>query len=629
MNRRSVTDLLFDPFEKWVDAYVAYDEQSTPPNRFWPFLWQYMKPFKWPLVLAALFSFFVAFVEVGLIYYVGRLVDIMSDVTPGEFWTRYGTEILLVFLAVLIIRPIIQSLDTILLKIAIQPNIAALGRWRAHRYVLQQPVGWFENDFAGRIANRVTSLPAVTGEFMLLIMMGISFFVAFFFASVALLGSTAPILLVPLVFWLVLYVSLLWYFLPRVRRASRKSSSARSRTLGYLVDAYSNIQSVKLFDHGPHEEEVTKEIFENHRRTYGAENRIFTMMDSGQILLNGVLTIGLSGWALWLWTHGDISVGGVAAATTLAIRINGMTGRIMNILMGMFRSVGVINEGMETVAQPLGMVDAPDAKAFAFRAGKIDIQSVSHHYDKTHGGIDNVSLIVQPGEKVGLVGRSGAGKTTLMKCLLRLLDPERGHVLIDDQDVSTVTQSSLRRQIGVVQQESALLHRTIRDNICYGTPDATEDDIKAAARQALADDFIPQLQDSYGNQGYDAQVGERGVKLSGGQRQRIALARVILKDAPILILDEATSALDSVAEAQVQQALYGMMEGKTVIAIAHRLSTIARMDRIVILDEGRIVEEGTHTELLAKQGLYAELWRYQSGGYLNVNGNQEPDAEDA
>ena len=410
----------------------------------------------------------------------------------------------------------------------------------------------------------------------------------------------------------------------RVGPASKASADARSMTTGRVVDSYTNIHSVKLFAHHDTELAYAREAIEQTRRTFGREMRIFTAMDIMLVTLNGLLIVAVVGWGIWLWAQGAASVGVVAAATALTLRLNAMTGWIMWALSDFFRALGVVSEGMETITEPIQLTDAPGAKPLDLTHGAITFDAVSHHYGRDAGGIDALDLTIKPGEKVGLVGRSGAGKSTLVKLLLRFYDAEQGRILIDGQDISRVTQDSLRVQIGMVQQDSSLLHRSVRDNILYGRPDAGEDAMCAAAKRAEAHEFILDLSDPQGRTGYDAHVGERGVKLSGGQRQRITLARAILKDAPILVLDEATSALDSEVEAQILQTLYGVMEGKSVIAIAHRLSTIARMDRIVVLDRGRIVEDGTHDALLAANGLYAGFWARQSGGFIGIEPGSGP-----
>ena len=426
-------------------------------------------------------------------------------------------------------------------------------------------------------------------------------------------------LAIPLLVWLLLYGLLIRWTVVRVGPASQAASDARSAVTGRVVDSYTNIHSVKMFAHTSTEREYAREAIEHARRTLQAEMRIYTRMDLGLTLINGYLVVSVVGWAIWLWSMGAASIGAVAIATSLVLRLNAMTGWIMWALTSFFRNLGIVAEGMETIAQPITLVDHPGAKPLDPGPGRIEFDAVAHHYGRRTGGLVRIDHVIEPGEKVGLVGRSGSGKSTFVKLLLRFYDVESGTIRVDGQDISRVTQDSLRARIGMVQQENSLLHRSVRDNILYGRPDATEEMVIRAARQAEACDFILDLEDPEGRSGFDAHVGERGVKLSGGQRQRIALARVILKDAPILVLDEATSALDSEVEAAIQDALHGMMEGKTVIAVAHRLSTIARMDRIVVLDEGKIVETGSHATLLAKGGLYAGFWRRQSGGFITTD----------
>ncbi|GFE49331.1 multidrug ABC transporter ATP-binding protein [Roseobacter cerasinus] len=606
---------MFRFFERLVDPYCDYTETNTPPQRLWPFFLQYSKPFKRVFVLAGIMSVVVAAIEIWLIFYMGRVVDLL-DGEPATVWDRYGTELILVALFILTARPLLQAIDVALLNNAILPNFATMIRWRAHRQVLRQSVGWFENDFAGRVANRIMQTPPAAGEVVFQVFDAISFSLAYLIGAAILLSTSDPRLLIPLLGWFVLYGLLLRWTITRIGPASKAASNARSVVTGRVVDAYTNIHSVKMFAHHEKELDYAKEAIEDTRRTFQAEMRIFTIMDVLLVALNGVLIIGVVGWAIVLWMQGQASVGVVAAATALTLRLNAMTGWIMWALTTFFQELGVVSEGMETIAQPITLIDQTGAKPLQLTDGTIQIKGLSHHYGRGSGGLDGIDLTIRRGEKIGLVGRSGAGKSTLVKLLLRFYDPERGQILIDGQDITEVQQDSLRLAIGMVQQDSSLLHRSVRDNILYGRADATEEDVFSAARQAQAHEFILDLQDPEGRQGYEAQVGERGVKLSGGQRQRITLARVILKDAPILLLDEATSALDSEVEAAIQDTLYGMMEGKTVIAIAHRLSTIAQMDRILVLDQGRIVEDGTHDALLARGGLYADFWARQSGGFL-------------
>ncbi|MCI5095627.1 MAG: ABC transporter ATP-binding protein/permease [Rhodobacteraceae bacterium] len=607
---------MFRFFENLIDPYCDYPETDRPPAKLWPFMLEYSRPFKRVFVLAALMSVVVASIEIGLIYYMGRVVDLLTG-DPAEVWDRYGTELIVLAVFVLLLRPMLQLVDVLLLNNAILPNFGTLIRWRAHKHVLRQSVGWFENDFAGRIANRIMQTPPAAGEVVFQVFDAITFSLAYLVGAAVLLMAADVRLLVPLLIWFGLYALLIHWTVTRVGPASQAASDARSTVTGRVVDSYSNIHSVKMFAHHDRELIYARDAIENTRKTFQVEMRIYTIMDAVLVFLNGLLIVGVVGWGIALWMQGSASVGIVAAATALTLRLNAMTGWIMWALTSFFRQLGVVAEGMETIAQPIDLVDEAQAKPLALTNGKIEIRDLSHHYGREAGGLDRINLTIQPGEKIGLIGRSGAGKSTLVKLLLRFYDSESGQILIDDQDIRSVTQDSLRSHIGMVQQDSSLLHRSVRDNILYGRPDASELEMVAAAKQAEAESFIRDLQDPQKRTGYDAHVGERGVKLSGGQRQRITLARVILKDAPILLLDEATSALDSEVEAAIQETLYGMMQGKTVIAIAHRLSTIAQMDRILVMDQGRIVEEGSHADLLAAGGLYAQFWGRQSGGFLN------------
>lgn len=608
---------MFKFFENLIDPYVDYPETDHPPQTLWLFLKDYAQPFKRVFAVTAVMSVIVAGIEVGLIYYMGRVVDLMSG-DPAQVWQNYGIELIIVAAFIVFLRPLIQAIDVALLNNSILPNFGTLIRWRAHKHVLRQSVGWFENDFAGRIANRIMQTPPAAGEVIFQVFDAISFSLAYFVGAAIMLSIVDPRLLLPLLIWFVLYAILVRWTVTRIEPASKAASDARSAITGRVVDSYTNIHSVKMFAHHRHELSFAKDAIEESRRTFQLEMQIFTKMDVALVTLNGLLIVGIVGWGILLWIQGEASAGVVAAATALTLRLNAMTSWIMWALTAFFRQLGVVAEGMETIAQPIELKDITSAKPLNLTRGGIELRSLSHHYGRQAGGLDRVSLTVKPGEKIGLVGRSGSGKSTLVKLLLRFYDPDHGSILIDGQDIAKVTQDSLRLNIGMVQQDSSLLHRSVRENILYGRPGASEKEIEEAARQAEAHEFILELSDPEGRTGYDAHVGERGVKLSGGQRQRITLARVILKDAPILLLDEATSALDSEVEAVIQDTLYGMMEGKTVIAIAHRLSTIAHMDRILVLDKGHIVEEGPHEALLEQGGLYATFWARQSGGFLNA-----------
>ncbi|QLQ20354.1 MAG: ABC transporter ATP-binding protein [Exiguobacterium profundum] len=610
---------MFSFFETLVDPYSSYARTDAPPRRLWPWLRQFVRPFRAVFAVTGVIAVLTAFTEVALIWYVSGLVDYLARFGPAALWAEKGSEIVAVAALILLARPLIQVTSVALLHNTIIPNFATMIRWRAHAHVLRQPVGWFESDFAGRIANRIMQTPAAAADAVFQV------FDAMAFASVTVVGAgimladADPRLLLPLVAWFVLYMFLVRWTVSRAGPAAQAASDARSMVTGRVVDAYTNIHSVKLFADQTQELDYAKEAIEAARATQMTEMRIITRMDLGLNLLNAALIVSVTGWSLWLWGQGAASIGTVAAASALVLRLNNMTYWIMWAFTSLVQQLGVVQEGMETITQPIGLVDRPGAKPLKLTAGKVEIDQVSHHYGRGFGGLQSVSLTIRPGERIGIVGRSGAGKSTLVKLLLRFYDTEGGAIRIDGQDISAVTQDSLRSAIGMVQQDSSLLHRSVRENILYGRPEASEAEMLAAAKRADAHDFILTLQDPQGRTGYDAQVGERGVKLSGGQRQRVALARVILKDAPILILDEATSALDSEAEAAIQEALFGVMEGKTVIAIAHRLSAIAAMDRIVVLEDGQVAEEGTHAALLNRGGLYARFWARQSGGFIGLD----------
>lgn len=597
---------------------MPYAEDDTPPTRLWPFLMTYARPFRRVFWAAGIMSVIVAVVEIWLISYMGRLVDLIAPGSEGTIWSDHGLELLFVCVFLLTLRPLLQVLTVAILNNTIIPNFGTIVRWRAHRHVLRQSVGWFEDDFAGRIANRIMQTPPAAGEVAFQVFDAVTFALAYVVAAAFLLADADPRLLIPLFVWFLLYCALMRWTVKRVGPAAKASSDARSEVTGRVVDSYTNIHAVKMFAHHDREVNYAYEAIEKTRQALQREMRLYTIMDVSLVLLNGFLIVAVVGWALWLWTGGLATAGIVAAAAALTLRLNAMTGWIMWAVTNLFQNLGVISEGMETIAQPITLTDQSDAKTLVVTEGRIELDGLTHHYGRASGGLDNLSLTIPAGQKVGLVGRSGAGKSTLVKMLLRFYDAEGGRILIDGQDIAGVSQDSLRRAIGMVQQDSALLHRSVRENILYGDPTATEEQVIEAAQKAEAHDFVLGLEDGQGRTGYDAQVGERGVKLSGGQRQRISLARVMLKDAPILLLDEATSALDSEVEAEIQRTLYRLMEGKTVIAIAHRLSTIAQLDRIIVMDNGRIVEDGSHEELLAQGGQYAGFWARQSGGFIGT-----------
>jgi ATP-binding cassette subfamily B multidrug efflux pump len=605
---------MFRFLAKLVDPFAPYDE-ATPAQTAWSFLLQSLKPFRTVAGLSLTFTVLAAIVEVWLIYFAGRLVDVLAVTQPSELWTRYGSE-LLVALAVLLLRPLLWFLREGLDDVAFKPNAEALIRWRAHRHVLQQPVGWFRNDLSGRIASwvRQTGTAATGAAYALL--HTVAFVLVYIIGSFWLMAAIDPRLAIPLLIWTLLYLGLMAYVVPRYRQNSARYQEANSELTGLLVDAYGNIDTIKLFADDRAGERKGRSVFGAALDSFYAVQRYEVMMNGGMMLLGSFLVLGLIGYALLLWQAGAAPLGLIGTALALSFRITSMAEWLLDAMSSLFGHLGSLRQALKTVAQPLALIDAPGAAELAIEGGGIRFIELSHHYGKGDGGLDRLSLEIAPAERVGIVGRSGAGKSTLVNLLLRFFAPEAGRIEIDGTDIASVTQESLRRQISMVTQEAALLHRSVGENIAFGRSGATEDEIEAAARKAAADGFIPKLRDEAGRLGYDAYVGERGVILSGGQRQRIALARALLKDAPILVLDEATSALDSEVEAAIQETLDELMAGKTVIAIAHRLSTIARMDRIIVLDEGRVVEDGTHAGLLAQGGLYASLWARQAGGFL-------------
>ena len=608
---------MFRRFENLVDPFQGAPS-GTPPATLWAYLKTQCLPFRKYMVWMALSGVAVALMESGLIFYSGRVIDLLASAEPGTFWQNHGIELTVAILFILFLRPLVIGLNHLLLEQTLAGNMQEQVRWRAHRHLLGQSSSFFQNDFAGRLSNRVMQMGPAVEDSTYMAFEGVWYSVTYVLGALIILSQIDIRIALPLALWLFVYVGYTRSVAVRVASASEKWSDARSLVTGRVVDAYANIESVKLFASGAREEAYVLSAMRRLRLRFQRFLRLMTELSLVLNAINGLLIVGVVGAAVWLWTLGEVSVGQVAAASALTIRLNGMSGWILWVIIRLFEHAGVMREGLRSIAVPHAVTDAADARPIEVGLARIEFQQVTHHYGRGHGGLDDVSLTIEPGQRVGLVGRSGAGKSSLVNLLLRFRDAEGGDILIDGQSVRDVTQDSLRASIGMVSQDSSLLHRSVRANILYGRPDATEAMLFEAARRAEADVFIRDLHDPQGRTGYNAQVGERGVKLSGGQRQRIGIARVILKDAPILVLDEATSALDSEVEAAIQDTLYGVMEGKTVIAIAHRLSTIARMDRIVVLDQGRVVEDGTHDELLARGKIYAGLWSRQSGGFLGT-----------
>jgi ATP-binding cassette subfamily B multidrug efflux pump len=607
--------MIFRWFESLIDAFKE-PVDSMPPKSVWRFYMFYLRQV-WPIFAAAIVvGFGVALVEVSLFGFIGNIVDMAKGVPSKDFFHQHGNELLWMGFVALIARPVLIGLHDLLVNQTILPNLTNRIRWQNHRYVMRQSLGFFQNDYAGRIANRIMQTGASLRESAVQIVDAI-WYVAIYTGSALIMFAQADIwLALPLLIWLFAYVGTLAYFIPRTKERSWKQSESRSKLMGRIVDGYSNILTLKLFAHTRREEGYVADAMRDQTEKLRSMTRLTTAMDSTITTLNGCLIVGTSALAIWLWSEGKVTVGAIALSTGLVIRINNMSGWIMWVVNGIFENVGTVQDGLETISQPRAVQDREGAAPLVVSQGSVCFEDIHFHYGKVSGVMAGLDLTVKPGEKIGLVGPSGAGKSTLVNILLRLYDLEDGRILIDGQDIAGVTQESLRSQIGVVTQDTSLLHRSIRDNLLYGRPDASEAQIMDAVGKARADEFIPQLADGEGRVGFDAHVGERGVKLSGGQRQRIAIARVLLKDAPILVLDEATSALDSESEAAIQESLEILMRGKTVIAIAHRLSTIARMDRLVVMDKGVVVETGTHAQLIAHGGLYARLWAHQTGGFV-------------
>ena len=608
---------MFKRFENLVNPFARFPRE-TPPDTYWAYIKTQLAPFrKWVPYMAVL-GIFTALTESGIIFYSGRVIDLMNSSGADNIWSEHGVELLIAALFILFLRPIIITLNHLFLEQTLAGNMQEQARWRSHKHLLGQSSEFFQNDFAGRLTNRVMQMGPAVEDSIYMAFEGIWYSIIYIVGALIVLGQIDWRLALPMVIWLVIYVLYVKRVAVKVADASEKMSETKSLVTGRVVDAYANIESVKLFAHGKREEEYALSALRRQRLRFQRFLRLMTRLTFGLVSITGVLMVGVIGPAIWLWTQGIVTVGEVAATSALIIRLNGMTGWIMWVTIRLFEHAGTIREGLQSISVPHSVVDADDAYDLKLEKGRIEIKDLSHHYGKGTGGLDHINLVIEPGQKIGLVGRSGSGKSSLVNLLMRFRDAEDGDILIDGQSVSSVTQDSLRRHIGMVTQDSSLLHRSVQANILYGNPDATQDEMIEAAKRAEAHDFILDLEDPKGRRGYAAFVGERGVKLSGGQRQRIAIARVILKDAPILVLDEATSALDSEVEAAIQETLYGVMEGKTVIAIAHRLSTIAAMDRIIVLDEGRVAEDGTHAELLAENGLYAGFWNRQSGGFIGL-----------
>ncbi|NUF49993.1 ABC transporter ATP-binding protein [Gilliamella sp. ESL0250] len=610
---------MYQFFEKLVSSYPK-DEPEPMAKNFFSFIWQSTKGTRLFLLLLIIFSALGGVFEAFLYAALGKVIDWLAVVEPSKFWQQEKTTLVLLALIILA-STIIIGLQTIIKHQCLAGNFPMRMRWNLHRLVLNQSMRFFQDEFAGRISAKVMQTSLAVRDTCFLVADIFIYVLISFITMATIIGKLDIWLLIPFMSWCLLYGIAMYYFIPRLSKVASMQADARSTMTGRVTDAYTNIMTVKLFSHAGNEAKYAQESMDEFLVTVNKQMRLVSSFEIVNHLLSISLVLSTTGVALWLWTDQLIGVGAIATTTAVALRLNGFSHWIMWEIAALFENIGVVKDGINTFSATKTVVDQPNATSLDVTQGKIEFKHIHFTYDKKqhHSVIENLDLTIKSGEKIGLVGRSGAGKSTLINLLLRFYDLQSGKIVIDGQDITTVSQESLRAQIGMVTQDTSLLHRTVRENLLYGNNHATEEQMIEAAQKAHADNFIQTLVDARGRTGYDAFVGERGIKLSGGQRQRIAIARVILKNAPILLLDEATSALDSEIEQAIQESLYSLMEGKTVIAIAHRLSTIAAMDRLVVLDQGKIIEQGTHQELLKKNGLYAQLWKHQSGGFLGNN----------
>ncbi len=613
---------MFRFFESRVEPYPQ-EEPVTPPATLVAFCLHYSRPVLGWIIAMSVLTALMAAGEVLLFGFLGSIVDWLSNAERVGFLEREATRLWLMGGFLLVGLPLVSFLHSLIVHQTLLGNYPMIARWQMHRYLLKQSMNFFANEFAGRVATKVMQTSLSIREAVMKIMDILVYVIVYFASMIAMVATSDYRLALPLLFWIACYVTIISYFVPKLKMISQEQADARSMMTGRIVDSYTNINTVKLFSHSGRESVYAKESMDGFLMTVHKQMRLVTLFQ-GFIYYNNIIVVFvIAALSIWLWLAAAVSVGAIAVAVALALRLNGMSQWIMWEVSALFENIGVIHDGMKMMSKEREVLDRENAAELIVDKGRITFDNINFDYGKEGSEkaavINRLKLDIRPGEKLGLVGRSGAGKTTLVNLLLRFYDLEDGAILIDGQDIAGVSQNSLRKHVGMVTQDTSLLHRSIRDNIAYSSPDATDAQIIKAAKRAKAWDFIQSLEDQKGRSGLDAHVGERGVKLSGGQRQRIAIARVFLKDAPILVLDEATSALDSEVEAAIQESLFELMEGKTVIAIAHRLSTIASLDRLVVMNEGEIIEAGSHDELVTKGGLYSELWARQSGGFLGLD----------
>ena len=606
---------IFSWFESRIDPYPEA-APKTPEKGLWRFVWSNIEGLRKWIAVLAVFTAGIGIMEALMFQFMGKVVDWLGTYTPQTLFVEKGHALIGMMAMVAFFAVWTFFASNVRLQ-TLQGVFPMRLRWNFHRLMLGQSLGFYQDEFAGRVSAKVMQTALALRDVVMTVADMVVYVLVYFITSGVILSSFDAWLILPFICWMIGFAMIMRFLIPKLGKTAARQADARSLMTGRITDAYSNIATVKLFSHGAREAAYAKQSMEEFMVTVHAQMRLATLLHTCSFIVNSSLTAGTTALGIWLWYHGQVGVGAVATATAMALRVNGLSQYIMWESARLFENIGTVNDGMATLSKPHTILDKPQALPLKVTRGEIKFDHVDFSYEAGKPLLNGFNLNIKPGEKVGLIGRSGAGKSTIVNLLLRFYEPQSGTISIDGQTVDSVTQESLRAQIGLVTQDTSLLHRSVRDNIIYGRPDATEAEMISAAERAEAAGFIPNLSDAKGRRGYDAHVGERGVKLSGGQRQRIAIARVMLKDAPILLLDEATSALDSEVEAAIQESLDKMMEGKTVIAIAHRLSTIAAMDRLIVLDKGRIIEEGSHAELLEKQGLYAKLWAHQSGGFLS------------